>query len=238
MTIILEPEIAVKSTTYLYLVNRTRQECGVSGQALLTLQGTLTDESARFRDWIADAWRDLQISRPNWRWMRKSGSFNTTGTATYSASSANAPDLGSWIEDSFRAYKASIGTSDEQFLDKMEWDDWRNYYGYNTQRIMQSRPMNVAIKPNMDIALGPIPDDTYTVVYDYFRTATELVADTDNPCSTNNGLPTRFFLLLIYGAMRSYASHEAAPEVMDRAVREYRRLSDKLDQYHIGRMSQ
>ena len=61
---------------FLALVNRARSECGVSGVALASLSGLAT-EDARIKNWVAEAWHDIQLHKPDWNWMRKPVSFTT-----------------------------------------------------------------------------------------------------------------------------------------------------------------
>jgi hypothetical protein len=232
MTTVLDPTVVAAGTTFLDLVNRARRECGVSSEALTSLQGSLSNESMRFKDWVSDGWRDLQLARTAWRWMRITGAFDTVaGTWEYGAEAAGILDLGDWIQDTFRLYKTADGTDDEMYLSDMDWGRFRNDFRFGTSRNLQSRPIAVSVQPNRSLALGPVPDDVYTVTFEYQRAPSELVEDADDPCSSTNGLPRRFYMLVVYQAMKAYAHFESAPEVLMRAEKGYSVLLNQLMLY-------
>lgn len=213
---------------YLQLVNRARQECGVSGTDLTTLQTGLTLEGKRFATWIADAWNDLQTEKPDWQWMRKPFTFSTTASTVHYARADIVPDCADWKIDSFRAYTDSVGHDDEQILPPMSWEVWRNVYEFGTMRDMTGRPVAFAVEPDKSISLGPTPDTVYDVNGEYWRLPTDLSADADDPAATGNDFPERFHMLLVYDAMIRYAEYEAAAEVLQRGNSGYRRMRNRL----------
>lgn len=214
---------------YLALVNRTRRECGASSAALASLSA-LSTEDTRFKSWVNEAWRDLQLHRPDWDWLRKTASFNTVAAQqNYTLAQANAADQAEWKRDSFRAYLAATGYGDEQILPFMEWGTFRNVYLYGAQRAIVGRPVVFTVKPDHTLALGPVPDAIYGIEGEYFRTVTDLTAETDAPSDAGNGLPDRWHMLVVWMAARMYASFEAAPEVQQRADVETRRLLQRLE---------
>jgi len=214
---------------YLALVNRARRECGVASSPLATLSGLSTEDS-RVATWVAEAWRDLQLHRSDWQWMRKEFAFNTVAAdATYTPTEAGATDMADWKRDSFRAYLTATGYADEQVLPFMEWDTFRAMFGFGAQRTQQARPVVFTIKPDRSLQLGPLPDAIYTINGEYYRTLTELTLTTDDPSAVGNDLPERWHMLIVWMACRSYASYEAASEVLQRAEVETRRLLQRLE---------
>lgn len=220
--------------TFLQLVNRVRRECGVSGTELTTLQSGLTTEQTRFKDWVADAWTDIQLAKQDWLWMRTTFSFNTVaGTQTYAPAAAGVTDLGDWVRGSFRCYTTSVGSGDEQILPFMDWQTWRNVYQFGTMRSTQTRPVVLTVMPDRSLATGPVPDGVYTIVGEYIRAPSELSADADTVVNTDNSLPERFQMLVVYRAMKAFATFSTAPELLDRATREERRLMQQLTAYGV-----
>ena|SRR5437868_1562988 len=216
---------------FLALVNRTRSECGVSAAALASLT-SLSSEDTRVKNWVAEAWHDLQLHKPDWEWMRKSFTFTTTASQqAYTATQASASDMADWKRDTFRCYVTANGVSDEAILPFMDYTTFRDVYLFGTNRTQTGRPVAFTINPgNKNLLLGVIPDATgYTVDGDYFRNVTDLTADIDDPASTANGLDVRWHMLIVYMAMEMYAAYEAAPEVAARAIAGKKRLMQRLE---------
>jgi hypothetical protein len=89
---------------YLQLVNRLRQNCGVSGSDLTTVVSQ-TGESLRLCNWINEAWMDIQSVFHGWQWMRSTVTFPTVSAQpTYTATQMGLTDFGSWARDTFRNY--------------------------------------------------------------------------------------------------------------------------------------
>lgn len=89
---------------YVQLVDRLRQECGVSGSTITTTVGQ-AGEYARLVTWINQAWLDVQMARHDWGWMRKTATFQTADHApTYSLATIGINDFAYWAQNTFRNY--------------------------------------------------------------------------------------------------------------------------------------
>jgi hypothetical protein len=221
--------------TFLQLVNRARQEAGLANGDLSTLVSGLSAESARFKNWVADAWTQVQTENPDYQFMRKANTFQTVAgqflytpqqaRATVDGTSSGAVDLGNWKKDSFRIYTVGSNFTDEMLTSWMTWDVFRNVYQYGSMRTSQSRSVSITIDPTKNLGLGMTPDlSTYVVVYEYYRKPSDLVADTDTP-----DMPDRFHMLIVWRALLAYGVFMSAPEVIDRAQAEISRLQFRLD---------
>lgn len=212
---------------YLALVNRTRQECGVSGASnpLATVQN-LTGESRRIAQWVNDAWIDIQAAKEDWQWMREPFEFTLTAQQqTYTPDQVGVgATFGNWKRDSFRCSSVGEEYADEQLLNYMEFTTFRNLYQYGNMRRTFARPVVVSIAPDKSLAFGSIPAQPYVIVGEYYRAPSDLAADTDVP-----DIPSRFHPMIIYRAMMFYGGYEAAPEVYQRGETEFKRLMNRLD---------
>lgn len=213
--------------TYLELCQRASIECGVAGT--LTTTVNQTGSLGRIVNWVADSWSDVQCDTDEWEWMRSSNilgagiSFATvlgqksyplgTGAGTVGVA---VDDFGKWDRTTFRVQTTSAGVGSQTYLADIPFDAWRDGYMFGAQQDARSRPVVSAIGPDQSINLGPPPIAGLTVTGDYWVAPSEMVADSDVP----TGLPRRFTMLIVYFAMQKYAGYEAAPEVMDRGVRE------------------
>lgn len=217
---------------FLQLVNRARSECGVSGAALQTVQGALSKEAQRFKDWIADAWRDVQMHREDWTWMRKSASFQTVeGQADYSLAAIGATDLDDWIASTFRVYPTARGVAGELHMEFAAYDDFRDRFNFGTSRTNTGHPLWWTAQPDRSLRIWPLPNGAYTVTGDYRRAPGELAADDDTPASS--GLPDRFHMLMVYKAMEHYGLFEAAPEVLARGEKGWAREMGRLEDWGL-----
>ncbi len=224
--------------TYLELVRRLRQECGISGTASTPSAVTgQTGEMQRLVDWIASAWREIQNKYQDWRWMRRSFTGTTTSAQSeyaYTAFTdttdvATISRFGKWLHTDaygcplFAIYPTSLGVANQIWLYYRPWDEFRQIYRFGPQ--VSGPPVCFSITPSDKIALGPAPDATgYTVTGDYQMSAQELAADANTP-----EMPTRFHMLIVYEAMKKYAGYESAPEVMGTATMEADKLWSPLE---------
>lgn len=210
--------------TFLELINTTRDECGVTGPALTTAQN-LTGEAARIKNWVNAAWVDIQTAKEDWNFMRETLQFNTTaGKQFYTPEEAGIASFGNWKRDSFRASSSGADYRDEQLLNYMEWQTFRNLYQYSNMRHTQQRPVVVTIDPAKKLGFGAIPNNNYVIVGEYFKAPARFVENTDTP-----NIPERFHAMIVYRAMIYYAGYEAAPEVLARGQAEFNRLMNRLE---------
>ena len=217
--------------TYLDIVNTVRQEAGIAGADLATLQNGLSAESTRIKNWVAREWLRIQSDKSQWQWMRRDFNFTLTANqALYtpaqvgaaSTPSFTADQFANWKRDSFRVY-ADPSFGDEMLTAFMTWDIWRNLYQYGNMRNTRSRPVAITVAPDKSLGLGITPDQVYHVVGEYYTKPAALSADADVP-----GMPSEYHDLIIYRALSAYATFMAAPEVLERARAEISRIQPKL----------
>lgn len=208
--------------TFLQLVQRLRQECGVSGTAPTTTVGQ-SGEIARLVNWINQAWYDIQSMHEDWLFMRGNVSFNTVdGTQTYTATAAGITSLGNFKRDSFRAYPTGAPES-ERFLLYIPYDQFRNFYLFGGNRTVEGPPVAFTISPDKDLLFGPIPDAVYNINGEYFQKPALFTADSDEPT-----IPAQFQMVIVYKAMQFYGQYEAAPEVYAAGMEHYGRMMARL----------
>lgn len=235
--------------TFLQLCQRAVVECGVSGTiSFVTGQ---TGSLGRIVNWVAEAWLDIQVEHDDWDWMRapllSSGSVLTGGFAFQTVAGQwsypigngagtvgiGPTRFGNYDRWSFRCSTTAQGFLDEtQFGEDIPYQAWRDGYMLGANRLLQTRPTVVAIGSDQSLNLGPPPNGLYTITGDFFVSPTRMVMEPDVP----PGLPDRYHMLIVYGAMRKYAGYEAASEVMERGTREYTRMMRHLEVARLPRM--
>lgn len=230
---------------YLQLCQRMIREAGISGVSSFTSTVGVTGEAQRVTDWISTAWTEIQGKCEDWGFMRASY-LNPTGPAgqaipgtsfpTVSGQSAyplgagpgttNVASLLKWDEYSFRSFTTTnVNKQDEIFLDPISYDDWRDGYLLGALRQVRTRPVAVAIAPDMSVCLGPVPNGNYTIEGDYWVTPQAFAVDADVP----KGLPIQDHMIIVYEALKYYSAYESAPEVADRAETEFNKMFKRLE---------
>jgi hypothetical protein len=213
---------------YLGLVNRSREKCGISGDALTALSGA-AGESLRVVNWVNEVWLELQTARPDWDWMRNDFSVATVaGRATYTPAQCGITDWGNWALDNFRNYVTSVGNTSEIEMEVWNWESWRDTYNFGANRSVTTRPIVCAIAPDRQLCLGPIGAAGYTVTGSYFKVASELAADADIP-----GMPVQFHIGIVYGVMMRYGEYESAPEVYTAGENGWKKIMARLHQTQL-----
>jgi hypothetical protein len=144
--------------------------------------------------------------------------------------------IGNYIPKTFRCWTVANELSpppppggipgDEQIMNFMPWDTFRNIYRYAQMRTTYSRPVIVSIDPLLGLRFGPIPDQPYNIEFEIYQRPQILVADGDVPAC-----PVRFHKAITYKTMQKYALFESAPEVMQRGVTGYAEVMDELLQH-------
>lgn len=220
----------------LQLSQRLALECGVSGTLTTTIGqvGSL----GRIVTWVDQSWLEVQTEKDDWNWMRSSNilgagmSFATVaGQASYPLGTGvgtcgvTAATFGKWDRGTFRNYTTTVGISNENYLDDIPFDVFRDSYMYGANRLVQTRPVAVAIGPDKSVCLGPPPNGLYTITGDYFVAPTAMSADTDTP----TGLPAQFQIAIIYKAMMYYGAYESAPEVYQRGAQGWSLILAQLE---------
>lgn len=221
----------------LALINSAMVECGVSGGPLTTAVG-LVGSQGRIAGWVDASWNEVQNKHDDWKWMRSSNllgagsSFVTVaGSATYPLGTVAGTvgiavdSFGKWDKTTFRCYTTAVGTSDEQLLDDIPYDSWRDSYMLGAMRSVQTRPTVVSIGPDQSVNVAPPSNGLYTITSDYFVAPSVMTADTDVP----TGLPLRFHMIIVYKTMIKYAGYESAQEVFDRGTSEYKSMLADLE---------
>ena len=163
----------------------------------------------------------------------------TNGTVTFSATIGGSAIATSGTQNGSHSVTSSntttfAGFNSEVFVEYIEYDTWRDAYQFGALRQQATRPFVITITPNKSLAVGPFPDNGYTMVGDYYSLPVILANDNDVPA-----LPAKFHLAIVYLAMIAYGNYEAAQEVIGRGQTEYskwirRILADQMIEIGSG----
>lgn len=210
--------------TFLELVRRVARACGMTNRG--DIPTTVSEQVGNLLDavqWVQDAWRELQVSRNNWLWMRAGFTLSTQpGVDTYAASDAIDDEtgmpivrhaywrLGDGMIPEIRCYLQSGSLQGQYWLTPLPWEHFQALYRIGSQN--PGQPINISIDPRNRLVIGPTPNDVYVIKGDHQRSAQELIEDSDEP-----EMPADYHMVIFYDAILKYAGSEAAAEVMARA---------------------
>jgi hypothetical protein len=210
---------------YLALANRLRAESAISGNGIATVINQV-GEYKKLIDWINMAYVDIQNTHVEWEFLRKDLAFNTIAdTQNYVKTGIGLSDFGEWSLDSMRVYLAATGIGQEQYLNPVPWDEFRNAFLFGATRTQTGVPVYIAQKPDRSLILFPIPNDVYTVNGEYFREPHELVLDVDEPL-----FPSKYHMVIVWRALMMYAVQANAQELFVIGDKESRKLMLKMEQ--------
>ena len=224
--------------TFLKICQDVARECGVAGGADPSPKPTAvvgqSGELNRVVHWVADAYKEIQGAR-NWRWLRKKFSVNTVdGTDTYAFGDCTDVDdaalitrFKEWHLDDPRnppkIYLTTTGVGGQVLLTWAPWDNFEYLYKTGALQTQTAQPIHITVNPKDEIQLGITPNDDYTLIGDYHKSAQILAADGDIP-----EMPIAYHDLIKYTAMEYYALFESAPEILTRAEKGKIRLMNQL----------
>lgn len=198
---------------YLDLCKRLRQEAGMSGSGPSAVTGQ-TGEMKRVVDWVAQAWLEIQNSRPDWRFMRVSFDVAiSAGSASIIVSSTvSHPDKKSMI---------AVDAGGRWPLEYLEPEDFAWLERRNGTQT--GKPQYVSMDSDGTIRFMPRPSEAFNLMGEYFRTPQALSANTDVPL-----MPERYHMMIVYLAM-TYAGAEAeASNLYQDGLLKYERALDDL----------
>lgn len=211
--------------TFLELCRDLGREAGVSGWEDLV---SVVNQQGEFGDivaWIAKAYEYVQNARPLWKFLFSEWTFPTiAGTSAYSKSSTGLTEIKTWSLDSFRCYKQSLGTDDEQFLTPVPYREFKDVYLFGANRNVTGRPSLFTVKPDNSLVLWPTPDDVYVVEGEAQIRPQVMTQNDDTPI-----FPGQFADVLVWKGLMFYAAEEAAPELYANGEREFGVVFGKLE---------
>lgn len=206
----------------LELVNSLFELADISNTPLATTVSQ-TGVNLRAVNWIKQAWIDIQNADKRWNFMLKDLSFVTSSSQSYTLTamgcgSADTHPLKTLDRESLRIYTTATGVGDEQFLDWMDWDDFKDVYLFGARQ--SGRPSCFSQDPaTKSVYFNSSPGPGYTVVGKYWRTAVSLATDADEPAC-----PPDFHMAVVYRAVSKYAGFKSAAEAKMEAIENYTML--------------
>jgi hypothetical protein len=203
-------------STFLELVQDVARESGTipGTTSPATVEGQ-TGRLARMVHWTRDAYTRIQTMRDDWRWLRHEFSAPLLGGVnTYDPAALGIDRFGAWVRSdlplgALSLYPLTEGREREQYLDLIDWDDFRRHYRYGADAARAGQPTVATIDPQDRLVLWPTPEVgvTYVLAGEVIWSPQILVADDDVP-----EMPKRHHDAIRYQALLLMATFDEAFE--------------------------
>lgn len=210
---------------FIELVRRVKLESGrlTAGPASVA---SATGRDAMVASWVNDAWRQIQQMPKGWRWKRKTAvGAIVTGDADYTAAGLGIADFGEWCpgdRDYYRPRVYPAATPTDYTL--LQWLDYPRFQATFLRPGQQAGvPQYWSESPDGKLLLGPTPDRDLSISIDYFDAEQVLASDLDEPA-----MPSAHHMVIVWKALQEVAMFDAAPDVMQRAAKNYAAEFDDL----------
>ena len=184
---------------YLALCDKLLKETGLSDQGVSSVIGQ-SGLNKKAVDWINRAWTEIQ-NLNDWNFLWNTSYFSTViGQQNYDPvdNLALSPALHKWINSSVRITQSS-GTG---YLTYVPWATWVR------TTFSSGKPTSFTIRPDNLISFNTLPDEIYTIYFDYYRTPQQLSTNTDELL-----LAEQFHDAVLYKAILYVAAEQDAPEL-------------------------
>ena len=184
---------------YLALCDKLLKETGLSDQGVSSVIGQ-SGLNKKAVDWVNRAWTEIQ-NLNDWDFLWNTSYFSTViGQQNYDPvdNLALSPALHKWINSSVRITQSS-GTG---YLTYVPWATWVR------TTFSSGKPTSFTIRPDNLISFNTLPDEIYTIYFDYYRTPQQLSTNTDELL-----LAEQFHDAVLYKAILYVAAEQDAPEL-------------------------
>ena len=171
----------------------------------------------RLVDSVRDAWLEIQTKNTTWPFLWSgAGSASVVAGAEYTTLPADCVEP---VQDSFRYTNADGNISRVQWID---FDFFRNQ-SISKSGSAPSPPAYVSIAPDQTIALSPVPDADYTLLFDYYKRPTILGADSDTPA-----LDERYQMSIVYLALMKFGEQIGRSDLVQIGSAEYEKYLTQI----------
>lgn len=165
----------------------------------------------RLVEWVNDAWLRIQTFQKSWHWMWR----RATVTLAQGESVLTVPaDFG-------RLSEIRIEGRPLQYL---EWGLFAEAF-WSTSA---SRPTAYTVRPDGVVALNADADSSYELDIEYYAKPTLMVESFDEP-----GMPSQYHMLIVWSALLHYSEFDVAPELLQKASRNYAQLLGDLSENQV-----
>jgi hypothetical protein len=200
--------------TFLELVQDLWRESGSGGPMPSTVVGQ-SGEALRLVQWVRRADAAIQALHTDWNFLWAQDSFDTVaGTSLY----AFPLDAGTIDEDTFFL-------DGERALEVCHYLDVKG----DPRDTTETKPYRVTILPNRTFRLEGVPDDVYTISYDYFLAPADMALED----GAESPIPASLRKVIVGRALIQYGSYENAPDAVQAGQIMYQEWLTNLESNYL-----
>lgn len=228
------------------LLQLTQKAIRLSGARLdlPTSKSAAKGLAADFFTYINDAWRDLQMERPDWYFRIQEAQIDLSESTLEKGQKLTRIQIPAPINRSFNfmaLYDLHIQESDnpEDKPTPLTYIPWNNYpdrtsleLGYNSETQARNRPTRFTVSPDGQVWIYPIPDKNYTLKFFGIRRIQQLCDDCDVPF-----LPEEYQDMIVWRAIRDYATYIQDSAMSEKARFRYMPMKKSLDDEYLTHMT-
>lgn len=228
---------------YLELVQRTIKESGAHLDVPDDLSG-LDGLQNQFKDWVSQAWQEIQIERPEWHFRQDEGSINIDPLVITDEVIVPPSELSTEFENNWKlvtlrdVYIHDPNDSDSvpDRIFYVTWNRWPEVFGrtksrreYNSDDVTtEDTPRWFTISPKGDMHVYPRPDKEYQIEFFAPKTIQKLEINTDEPY-----LDEEYRLAIVFRALMEYSLYHDDRSVFERARNKYRSYKKYLEYRYL-----
>lgn len=198
--------------TFLELCQAVRQECGITGTGPASVISQ-TGMHGKIVDWVKQADLHIQGLYHDWNFMWAEASLDI------SAANDTVVQPNNFYHAEPNTFMLDDGTTKSP-MSIIPYKDLKDRIKYQSST---AKPDALAIKPTGNFKLSAIPDNDYTLTFDYYKIPTEMSGNTSVSL-----IPEQHHRLIVLKAKIYYAEHEEADALVKYIAPEYTTLMSKL----------
>lgn len=201
--------------------------------------------AADFFTYVNDAWRDLQMERPDWYFRVQESEIDISGSSLEKGQRLTRLQIPSPINRSFNflaLYDLHIQIKDmpSDVPTPITYIPWNSYpdrtsldLDYNEEVQKAQRPKHFTVAPDGQVWIYPVPDKDYVLRFFGIRRIQKLCQDCDEPF-----LPEEYQDMIVWRAIRDYATYMQDAAMIEKARMRYMPLKKALDDEYMPHMTQ
>ena len=200
--------------------------------------------AADFFTYVNDAWRDLQMERPDWYFRIQEAEIDLSGAILDKGQRLTRLQIPAPINRSFNfisLYDFHIQEKDNpaDAPTALTYIPWNNYpdrtsleLDYNEEVQKEQRPTRFTVAPDGQVWLFPAPDKDYTLRFFGVKRIQQLCQDCDTPF-----LPEEYHDMIVWRAIRDYAMYMQDAAMLEKSRARYMPLKKSLDDEYMPHMT-